>query len=108
MKNPLTHDKALQAAYQEYGRFIQAGEGSLKAIERAVEIYNYVTKEQEKMTMATPTPYEIEIGDLRRKIIVLETLVIAQKQRIDNAIITLQDTGAKDDKQGLIYSLILS
>ena len=45
IKNPLTHDKALQSAYQEYGRYIQAGEGSLKAIERAIEVYNYVMGE---------------------------------------------------------------
>lgn len=44
MNKPLTHDKALQAAMQEYGRFIQSGEGSTKAVERAIEIYNYIMK----------------------------------------------------------------
>ncbi len=45
MKKPFAHDKALQASYQEYGRYIQAGEGSMKAIERAIEIYIYVVKQ---------------------------------------------------------------
>lgn len=38
----LTHDKALQAAMMEYGRFVRVGEGSTKAVERAIEVYNYV------------------------------------------------------------------
>lgn len=42
MNKSLSHDKALQESYLEYGRFIQSGEGSLKAIERAIETYNYV------------------------------------------------------------------
>ena len=48
------------------------------------------------------------IKDLQHEITVLQTLTIAQGQRIGNAIITLQDASANDDKQGLIYSLILS
>lgn len=42
---PHTHGKALQAAMLEYGRFIQAGEDSTKAVERVIEIYNYVMKQ---------------------------------------------------------------
>lgn len=33
---------ALEAAMLEYGRYIQQGEGSTRAVERAIEIYNYV------------------------------------------------------------------
>ena len=35
---------ALEAAMLEYGRYIQAGEGSTRAVERAIEIYNYVNE----------------------------------------------------------------
>ncbi len=52
--------------------------------------------------------YANKLNQANDAITVLQTLTIALNQRINNAIITLQDTGANDDKQGLIYSLILS
>lgn len=33
---------SLEAAMLEYGRYIKQGEGSTRAVERAIEIYNYV------------------------------------------------------------------
>lgn len=51
--------------------------------------------------------YANRLNQANDAITVLQTLTIALNQRITNAIITLQDTGAKDDSQGLIYSLIL-
>jgi hypothetical protein len=63
----LTHNRALQAAMQEYGRHITAGEGSTKAVERAIEIYNYVIKEshtkEEDYPLNPVADKEIEFDD---------------------------------------------
>lgn len=52
--------------------------------------------------------YANKLNQANDAITVLQTLTIALNQRIGNAIVTLQDTVAVNDKQGLIYSLILS
>ena len=62
MKKPLTHDKALQAAMLEYGRFIRAGEGSTRAVERAIEVYNYVTAPANKEAQRVGTDCEPSDG----------------------------------------------